>query len=227
MAAIAVVVVVLAVGAGIGTLVSENNDNAEDTSGPVVAPRGATGGDDLVIPAGPARAPATLAVYEDFRCPACMQFEDTFRDTVHQLQDSRRMRTQYHLVTLIDSNQGGSGSLAAANAAACAQDAGKFTAYHDVLYRNQPAETDDSFADDDRLISLADKVSGLNTAAFRRCVRDGTHNGWVHESDQAFNKAGFGATPTVLLNGKSVFGARNKPLTPADLKQRVAAVAGD
>lgn len=216
------VIVVLAVAAGIGVAIAEHNSGSGTVAGPVTAPKGATGTDSLVIPVGAGDAPSTLSIYEDFRCPACDAFEKSFTPTVHSLEDSGQMRTEYHLVTLIDGNLGGSGSLNAANAAACAQDAGKFRAYHDVLYTNQPDEQDDKFADKANLLTLADKVSGLRTPTFTACVNDGTHNSWVRKSNAAFNKAGFGGTPTVLLNGKNIYGSQSAPLTPDSLKKMVA-----
>lgn len=217
------VVGVLAVAAVIGVVVADNSGRSgSDSAGPATAPTGATGKDNLVIPVGAAAAPSTLTIYEDFRCPACDAFERAFTPTVHQLEGSGRMRTEYHLVTLIDGNLGGTGSLNAANAAACAQDQGKFRAYHDVLYANQPDERDDRFGDKKTLLALADKVSGLRTAAFTACVQNGTHDGWVKKSDSAFNASGFQSTPTVLLNGKSVWGSGSN-LTPDSLKQMVAA----
>jgi protein-disulfide isomerase len=100
---------------------------------------------------------------------------------------------------------GGSGSLRAANAAACAQDVGRFGPYHDVLYRNQPPETDDAFAENSTLIKLAGTVEGLDTPGFRSCVEEGRHDGWVNKSHTAFQNGGFSGTPTVLLNGDAVF----------------------
>ena len=116
---------------------------------------------------------------------------------------------------------GGSGSRHAANAAACAQDTGRFPAYHDVLYENQPQEADDAFAKDSKLIELAAKVDGLDTPTFRTCVENGTHNSWVVKSNQAFQSGGFGGTPTVLLNGKNIY--QDQTMTPAKLKQMVEA----
>ncbi|WP_329179860.1 DsbA family protein [Streptomyces sp. NBC_01477] len=217
------VVGVLAVAAVIGVVVADHNDNRGDAIGsPAAAPSGATGKDSLVIPVGAADAPSTLTIYEDFRCPACDAFEKQFTPTIHALEDSGQLRTEYHLATLIDGNLGGTGSLNAANAAACAQDAGKFRAYHDVLYDNQPDEQDDKFADKNTLITLAGKVPGLKTAPFADCVNDGTHDSWVQKSNAAFGSSGFNATPTVLLNGKSIYG-QNAQLTPASLKQMVSA----
>lgn len=211
------VVAVLGVAAGVGMVATRTGGDAK-SGGPAVAPRGASG---TVIPTGKASAEKTLTVYEDFRCPGCKQFEDVFRTTVHQLQDKGRLKVRYHLVTIIDGNLGGAGSLTAANAAACAQDAGKYVAYHDVLYKNQPSETKDAYADKSKLIKLAGKVPGLDTKTFRGCVEEGRHDAWVRKSNDGFARSGYSSTPTVLLEGKSIYGDPNKPLSPRKLKRMV------
>ncbi|MBV7694940.1 thioredoxin domain-containing protein [Streptomyces sp. TRM70350] len=218
----AAVVAVLGLAAVIG-VIAANAGREGDAAGPVVAPSGANGEDNLAIPVGRDTAESTLTVWEDFRCPACQSFEQTYRSTIHELVDAGQLRVEYRLATIIDGNMGGSGSRNAANAAACAQDAGRFTPYHDVLYDNQPPETDDAFASDARLIELARKVDGLVTPAFRTCVEEGTHNSWVDKSNEAFNKGGFSGTPTVLLNGTNIY--QDQTMTPAKLKQQVQEAA--
>ncbi|MFF2505424.1 DsbA family protein [Streptomyces sp. NPDC058067] len=215
------VVGVLALAAVIGVIAANSGGEKNTASGPVTAPQGAVGKDSLAIPVGKDGAKSTLTVWEDFRCPACKAFEDGYRTTIHQLTASGKLKVEYHLATLIDKNLRGSGSLRAANAAACAQDAGKFTPYHDVLYENQPPETNDAYADNAKLIALAGKVSGLVTPGFRTCVNDGSHDSWVKKSNDAFQAGGFQGTPTVLLNGKNVYANQSNPLTPAKLKQMV------
>ncbi|MDR3082763.1 MAG: DsbA family protein [Streptomyces sp.] len=197
------------------------NAGKSGSSGPTIGPSGTTGKDGLAIPVGKDSARSTLTVWEDFRCPACQAFETAYRPTIRELVDSGKLRVEYHLVTLIDGNMGGSGSLRAANAAACAQDVGKFKPYHDVLFDNQPKETVDTFADQAKLIDLAGKVGGLDTPTFQKCVKDGAHNSWVKKSNGAFQKGGFTGTPTVLLGGKNIYADRS--MTPAKLKQTVEA----
>ncbi|MFF3611093.1 DsbA family protein [Streptomyces sp. NPDC002580] len=216
------VICVLGLAAVIGVVAANaGKDEKSDTAGPVVSPSGATGKDSLAIPVGKDSARSTLTVWEDFRCPACQAFETAYRPTIQELVDSGQLKAEYHLVTLIDGNMGGSGSLRSANAAACAQDVGKFPAYHDVLFENQPKETDDAFADNAKLIELAGKVEGLDTPAFRACVNDGTHDSWVAKSNAAFQSGGFTGTPAVLLDGKNIYG--DQSMTPAKLKQMVEA----
>lgn len=219
----AAVVAVLAVATVIGVFASQTGKHSSsDSASPVVAPSGATGKDSLAVPVGASDAPSTLTVWEDFRCPACGQFENGFRSTIHELENSGQLRVEYHLATLIDTNMGGSGSLRAANAAACAQDAGKFPQYHDVLYENQPEETQDPYAKNSQLIALAGKVKGLTTAAFTSCVNSGKHDSWVKKSNTAFQQGGFSGTPTVQLNGESVFPKKgNEQISPDSLKKWV------
>ncbi|MGN5378353.1 DsbA family protein [Streptomyces lasalocidi] len=216
------VVCVLGLAAVIGVIAANaGKSKSSAKAGPVVAPSGAQGKDSLAIPVGKDGAKSTLTVWEDVRCPACQAFETAYRPTLHQLVDSGKLRIEYHLVRLIDGNLGGTGSLRGANAVACAQDAGKFRDYHDVLYTNQPKETDDAFSSNDKLIELVGKVHGLVTPAFRTCVNDGTHDSWVDKSQKAFQTSGFSGTPTVLLGGKNIY--ENQSMTPAKLKQMVEA----
>jgi protein-disulfide isomerase len=214
------VVCVLGLAAVIGVVAANaGKDDGAESKGPVVVPSGANGKDGLAIPVGKESARSTLTVWEDFRCPACKSFETAYRPVIHELVDSGELKVEYHLATIIDGNMGGTGSRKAANAAACAQDTGKFTAYHDVLYDSQPAETDDAYAKDSKLVELAAKVDGLDTPAFRTCVEKGTHNSWVEKSAAAFRNGGFTGTPTVILNGKNIYA--DQSMTPAKLKQLV------
>lgn len=220
----AAVVGVLGLAAVVG-LIAANSGKEEDgtaQTGSLSAPSGAQGDDQLAIPVGASDAPATLTVWEDFRCPACAQFENALRDTIHELERAGKIKIEYRLATLIDGNMGGSGSLRAANAAACAQDAGKFTAYHDVLFINQPPEPDDAFAKNEKLIQLSGQVPGLDTPAFRSCVEDGKHDSWVRKSNEAFEKGGFRGTPTVQLNGESIFPTKDgEQISVANFKKWV------
>ncbi|WP_461028720.1 DsbA family protein [Streptomyces sparsus] len=194
-----------------------NQQSKEDPAGPAAQP----------ITEGKSGAPATLTIYEDFRCPGCGHFERNFKDTIRDLSDAGKIRSEYHLVSIIDGNMGGDGSKNAANAAACARDAGKFTEYHDVLFDNQPEEAADTFADKDHLIELAEKVDGLNTPAFRDCVRNGTHDAWVKRVNTDFTGSEYNATPTVLLDGENLYGDPNDPLTPEKLREKVERIAGN
>ncbi|HEX6447298.1 MAG TPA: thioredoxin domain-containing protein [Streptosporangiales bacterium] len=170
----------------------------------------------LAIPVGQRTAPVTLTVYEDFRCPSCKQFEDTYGDTVRSLVDAGKLRVEYHIATVIDGNYPGtSGSKIAGNAGACAFVAGKFRPYHDVLFANQPPETEDGFTEQ-RVLELAKRVEGLDTPAFRSCVSKETYRPWLSRVQQNFDHSFKRvSTPTLLLNGKLVFGADLQQADPS------------
>ncbi|MFD4395624.1 DsbA family protein [Kitasatospora sp. NPDC058397] len=215
------VLVVIAAAVVTGVVVQNQRSKPET---PVAAPAGTIGDKNLVIPAGSANAPAVLTVYEDPRCPACGIFEREFSSTVDQLEDAGKIYTNYHIVSFIDRAVPGKGSKAGANALACAQDAGHFRDFHDVLYRNQPGETSDAFGDKAVLINLAKQVNGLDTPAFQACVNDNKYGGWVSSVQQDFDKSSYKSTPTVLLNGQPVYPKNGaEEITPANLVKWVDA----
>ncbi|GAA2148169.1 thioredoxin domain-containing protein [Kitasatospora kazusensis] len=215
LAVVGVVLAVVAAAAVVGVVV-QNQRSKPDT--PVAAPAGAIGPKNLVIPDGPANAPSVLTVYEDPRCPACGSFEREFSATVDQLQDQGKVYNNYHLVSFIDRSLGGKGSKLGANALACAQDAGKFRDYHDVLYKNQPDETSDAFGSNATLISLAKQVPGLDTPAFESCVNGNKYSGWVSAVQQDFDKSSYKSTPTILLNGTPIYPKKgDEEISPQNL----------
>jgi protein-disulfide isomerase len=180
-------------------------------SAPPLAPTAAvsdtTGGvasaDAMAIPIGEASAPVKLTVYEDFRCSACDSYEKSYESAYKALVKAGTVELLIHPVDLIDNVDGGSGSLNAGNAAACAQNAGKFEDYHDILYANQPAESDDEFASASTLISYAKQVSGLDTSSFEACVNSGKYDSWVKQNYRDLEQidGNSTATPTLLANG--------------------------
>ena len=168
-----------------------------DTAGGVAA------ADAMAIPIGESSAPVKLSVYEDFRCSDCGQYEKQYQTAYKALIKAGTVELLIHPVDLIDNVDGGSGSIQAGNAAACAQNAGKFEDYHDILYANQPAESDDAFASAATLISYAKQVSGLDTATFESCVKSGKYDAWVKQNYRDLEQIDGNSTgtPTLLANG--------------------------
>ena len=168
-----------------------------DTSG------GITSADAYAIPVGQSSAPVKLSVYEDFRCSACSAYESKYQTAYKALISAGTLQLLVHPVDLIDNSEGGSGSLAAGNAAACAQDVGKFQAYHDLLYANQPAEKTDSFSSSSTLINYAKQVSGLDSPTFESCVKSGKYDDWIKQNYRNLEAIDgqHTATPTLLVNG--------------------------
>jgi protein-disulfide isomerase len=181
------------------------------------APAGTVGNTKLLIPVGATGAPSTVTIYEDPRCPACDQFETGMKTTINRLLAQGKIQIHYHIASFIDRHDGGKGSKNAADALACAQNAGRFHDYHDVLYANQPAETNDAWADRSILIGLAKQVPGLDSPTFEACVNRSTYGSWVTAVQSDFDKSGYNSTPTVLLNGTPAYPTYNsQDISPAN-----------
>ena len=198
-------VIAVAVGIGISVQHNVNKSNSSAANGPLVYPSG-TVDSGLAIPYGSnENAKTTLTIYEDFRCPYCKEAESMFKSIYTSYADAGKIKVRFHIVNLIDQNDGGTGSIMAGNAAACAQNVGsaKFKAYHDVLYTNQPDESDDAFSSNPTLIGYAKQVSGLDSASFESCVNSGRYQPWVVKNYDALKTAENGSvsTPDYLING--------------------------
>jgi protein-disulfide isomerase len=146
------------------------------------------------IPLGSPGAPVTIILYEDFHCPHCADFEEQFGPTITQAQEAGTARVELYPMAFIDE-----GSVTAANAMACAAEAGFGQGYYLGLFANHTLQWSDP-----QLIDLATKVGGSPTEAFRTCVMRRAHADWVTSMNAAADTNGVAQTPTMLINGKEV-----------------------
>lgn len=202
---IVLVVIGAAIGIGIAVQNHTNSVNSSAANGPLVLPSG-TVDSGLAIPYGADQnAKTTLTIYEDFRCPYCKQAESMFNAIYSAKAQAGKILVKYHIVNLIDQADGGTGSITAGNSAACAQNVGnaKFKAYHDILFANQPDESDDAFSSNATLLTYAKQVPGLDSASFESCLDSGRYQPWVKKNYTALQTAEGGSvsTPDYLING--------------------------
>ncbi|MGK5530331.1 thioredoxin domain-containing protein [Streptomyces sp. URMC 129] len=233
------VVAILAIAAGIGVAVAGMEDGNDSTDWSAVraqiedgesgapaegdfataAPAHASGDDGLTIRLGEEDAANTLTLYEDPRCPACASFEQRLGDAVKEGVENGDFAVEYVFGTFLDGSLGGSGSKSALNALGAALDVSPeaFAGFHDALYSEEfhPAETDDAFADDERLIEIAQSVPELkDNADFERAVTGDTFAVWALRMSDTFDSSeGVTSTPTVKFNGEVV----ETPQTAEDL----------
>jgi protein-disulfide isomerase len=164
------------------------------------------------IPLGSPEAPVTITLYEDFHCPHCADFEEQFGPTITQAQEAGTARLELYPMAFIDE-----GSVTAANAMACAAEAGFGQGYYLGLFANHTLQWSDP-----QLIDLATKVGGSPTEAFRTCVTRRAHADWVTSMNAAADTNGVAQTPTMLINGKEVDIAS---LTPDALQTMISDAA--
>jgi protein-disulfide isomerase len=179
-----------------------------------------SGGPKLDLPVNPT-VPVTVTVFEDLRSPDSKAFQEEYAATFQQLLDTGQVRFQYRLVIPTDAQYGGKGSLVAANAAACAQDQGRFSQFVAQVWENQPADPKDDAFDSTKLMErLARKAHKIDAATFEPCVKLADHEGWVLASQDAFTAAGLGGkVPVVQIDGTTV--KDMSTLTPKKLRAQI------
>lgn len=205
--AVAVLAIIAVV---VGTLVLTQDDRAAKVAGGSAIPANASGmGDPIVVNAdveGVDDAPV-LDVYQDYQCPICKQFEDTYGSTIDQLATSGKIKYQIHMLSFLDGNLGNDASNRAANAAACVDDAGAglFSTFNQTIYAGQPANEGDGYTDE-VLKGFAETagVSGDALSTWQTCYDDRSHNQYVESIADQAAKDGINGTPTVKLNGETI-----------------------
>jgi protein-disulfide isomerase len=203
------VVVVLVVAGFVGWGVVASQD--KKTSANLTMPAGAVD-DNTAFARG--TGPVTIDIYEDFMCPACNQFEQASGETLTQLVDAKKVKIQYHPISILDRFSNGTEySTRSAGAGAAAAVAGKFYEYHQVLYANQPEENSDGL-DNAKLIELA-KQAGITDQAFADAVTNKTYTAWATDATEKATKKGVNGTPTVMVNGKKLDSPSPQSLTAA------------
>jgi protein-disulfide isomerase len=198
-AIITILVVIIAV----VVLIQKAHHDSATASGPT--PANLAAGNSIVV--GKSTAPVTVVAYEDFQCPFCREFESENAGQLAAYVKAGTVRIEYRPIAFLDANSSDDYSTRALNAVAALvnSDPTAFQAYHDALYANQPAEGGPGLTST-KLIDLA-VAAGAPKAAMTTAVNKDTYKGWTVRASDAASKAGVNATPTVLVNGKSVANA--------------------
>jgi len=162
---------------------------------------------------------AVLALYEDFQCPHCREFEKTFGSTITKLVDSGAVAADYYMVAILNSSLNNNYSTRAANAAYCVADEDKdaFMRFHSALYAQQPEEGSSNAPDNAALIETARQAGAAGTVP--GCINSGKYDDMVEGLASA---AKINATPTIRLNGEDI-----SPANPQDLVNKVKAIVGN
>ena len=169
--------------------------------------------DGAAVTVGKPEAKKTIDIYADFHCPVCKQFEESFKTDIQEQVNNGTLQVRYHMLPMLNQRSDPPGySLDSANASLAAADAGKFLAFHDALFKDQPQEGARGF-DKGQLIKLGQDV-GITDPAFAMAVNGGAYEQQIQDAykkistdpslQQDFgNGPGFG-TPTVTANGQVV-----------------------
>ncbi|MFF5671598.1 thioredoxin domain-containing protein [Streptomyces hygroscopicus] len=193
----------------------------------LVTPAHSSGPDGTTVVIGEAGAGHTLDLYEDLRCPPCAAFEQGVGPAIAEDIEDGTYKVSFHFAAILDKNLGGSGSTNALSALGAALDVSTdaFLDYKAALMsaKHHPQESEDSFSDDDYLLTVSQEVHALRTnASFRAAVREGTYDPWAKKVVAAFDASGVSGTPTVELDGSPLRGSGGSfPVTAAEFREAV------
>jgi protein-disulfide isomerase len=165
------------------------------------------GANDPVL--GNTNAPVTIIEYADYQCPYCTRF---FSQT-EPLLVANYVNTGKAKLVFRDLAFLGPESVAAAAAAQCANDQGKFWAFHDALYtakisdENKGGGENDGYFTPALFTQLAQQV-GLDVNQFNSCVSSNKYASLVAQEKTDASNAGIVSTPTFYINGNQLMGAQ-------------------
>ncbi|MGH7960778.1 MAG: thioredoxin domain-containing protein, partial [Candidatus Binatia bacterium] len=152
---------------------------------------------------GPAQATLTISEFVDFRCPQCARAGVVLSQLLAQYPDDVRIIFRHYPLDR-DCNsdlprQVHPGACAAALAAECAGEQGKFWEYANLLFTDQKEYTRQD------LTTYAGAVS-LDMSRFNTCLADGRMQNIISQDVEEAQRINVKATPTLVINGHLIEG---------------------
>jgi protein-disulfide isomerase len=221
---VVVVVALIAVGGWAVKSESDKNEKVDE----VINPKNATKDFGIVYDAADAGGkvpsgtkPVSVELYEDFQCPACLQFEQQSSAFLKDQVKSGAITITYRPFSFLDELGGSPNrySHRSANAAVCALDKGGVDDYvkvHDYLYQNQPEEKTNGPENAELITAL----EGLGITGLDSCVRTERFVPWIDAAKDAGAERGVNSTPSVFVAGKAV-----ESPNPDSLQKAITAAA--
>lgn len=150
---------------------------------------------------GDENAPIQMFVFSDFMCPACGVWSSRVEPHVkREFVETGKVRLTYYDFPLGGAHKY---SFAAARAARCASDQGKFWDYHDRLFGSQQQWSYSAGMPTDFFLQYATEL-GLDMDAFESCLRSDQHAEVVTANKVLGETLGVGGTPTIFVNGRQM-----------------------
>ena len=188
------------------------------TGTPAATPPAKASGQALVVGSND-EAKYKVVVYEDFLCPYCREFESSSRDFLRADAQKGTVQIEYRPFHLLRDDY--SSRALSAWAAVLQEGTGKQALrFHDLLFDNQPYESDSDKPDASDLADLAEKA-GVSDDSILASARKADDT-FVDAADASAKKAGVTGTPTVMVNGTAVEGTSISSLVD-NLERMVAA----
>ena len=151
---------------------------------------------------GEAGAPVQIALFEDFKCPACKYFTETvFPQLKEEFVDSGQAEVYFVNYPFLSPD-----STTAALASECvyAQDEAAFWQYKTQVFEAQGPESE-AWATPELLTELVEEhLPDIDAGALRTCILERRFAERVSEERRMGEAAGVNGTPSVFVNGVQV-----------------------
>ncbi|HEY3306333.1 MAG TPA: thioredoxin domain-containing protein [Candidatus Binatia bacterium] len=145
---------------------------------------------------GGEKAPVTIVEFTDFHCPFCKRALATLAEIESKYSDKVKIVFRDFPIDQLHPR-----ARSGHEAARCADEQGKFWAYHDKLFDNAPKT---SLED---LKGYAKQVE-MDVPAFEKCVASGKYKAAVQNDIDEGARLGVTGTPAFFINGRLVSGAQ-------------------
>jgi len=151
---------------------------------------------------GPDDAPVTVVEFYDYRCSFCRRaYPDVAKLLETYAGEIRYVFKQFPVLDGPNNTSGISHTAARAAVAAARQDIDKFRDFHDRMMRRDGKLTKQ------RVFDMAE-TAGLDLAALKRAMADESIDGYFTETLALARDVGISGTPTYVINGRVLAGAR-------------------
>lgn len=159
-------------------------------------------GDPMAM--GPVDARVMMTVYSDFRCPFCAKFSREVEPAlIEEYVDGGDLRIEW-----VDLPIFGEESMIAARAGRAAADQGRFWEFTEVVFADAPDRGHPDLGEE-RLVGYAAEAGVTDLDRFRADMTGGAYDEAIRSDYQAATALGATSTPTFLINGTGIVGARS------------------
>jgi len=139
-------------------------------------------------------AKVSIIDFSDFQCPACKMFSGQLRAIMEYYGDQINVDYKHFPIN--------PNSYTLAEASECARDYGKFWEYHDILFESTEKHNTIS------LTAIATSL-GIDASEFSTCLQTGEKKEKVNTDQKVGGQIGVKGTPTIIINGLIIEGARS------------------
>jgi protein-disulfide isomerase len=155
---------------------------------------------------GDSSAPVQVLEFADFECPACAQFATiTEPDVRKRLIETGKASIRFLDYPLPMHRN----TWPASNAAACANEQGKFWEMHDALFENQDRWNGEATSRPKGVFSDLGKSIGLDMAKWEKCYDDQKYRLNIVAHQKEAERRLVSQTPTFIIGDKLIPGAQS------------------